>query len=232
MIHKVAVLGDSIMRGVVLDEASGRYVRLEKSAVAIASKETGIDVQNFASFGMTSEKGLQVARDRIDGGAGHEAALICFGGNDVDHKWSEIAQHPQGDNPPNVYCDKFVDNMVEIVETSRAHGVEPVLLTLPPINSDRFFNFFCKKYDDAGNIIRWLGNIEEIHESHRKYSEKIEIVAKNVKCSIIDVRSAFLGFGDYRKLLCMDGIHPNAAGHELMGRVLMDFVKHAKMKYL
>ena len=119
MIQRLAVLGDSILRGVVLDEASGRYVHLKESCVAGAQQQLGLSIDNFSRFGMTSEKGLQVARQRLPEQGGYDACLICFGGNDVDHCWKQVAEDPQGENPPHVACGRYIENMGQMVEDVR-----------------------------------------------------------------------------------------------------------------
>lgn len=225
MINKIAVLGDSILRGVVLDEASGKYTRLAQNCVISAVKILGATADNFSRFGMTSEKGLQIAKERIVADAGYNAALICFGGNDVDHKWSDIAKNPKAQNPPNVELAQYGENMAQLVEIMRERKIEPVLLTLPPINSERYFAYFSKNIEQKDNIIDWLIDVEEIHESHRKYSQIIESVAKNLKCRIIDIRREFMLGGNYSHLLCIDGIHPNEQGHALMSRAFVDYAR-------
>ena len=50
VIQRLAVLGDSILRGVVLDEASGRYVHLKESCVAGAQQQRGLSIDNFFPF--------------------------------------------------------------------------------------------------------------------------------------------------------------------------------------
>lgn len=95
MISKIEVWGDSILRGVVLDPATRRYSRLkEASCVALSSRALGIPAENHARFGMTSEKGRVVMEREIPAHAEGEAALIGFGGNDIDYDWRAVAARP------------------------------------------------------------------------------------------------------------------------------------------
>lgn len=216
MLHKIAILGDSILRGVVLDERTGHYVRLKDSCVQAAQARLGLDTDNFARFGMTSEKGLETAERRLPEEGGYDACLICFGGNDVDHCWRLVAENPEGENPPNVPCQRYVENMAHIVALVRSRRIEPVLITLPPIDSQRYFRFISRDIDKPDNILHWLGSVDTIYEHHKTYSESLFSLAKQLDCRIIDVRKTFFGTGDYKRLLCGDGIHPNAKGHALM----------------
>ena len=219
--RRIAVLGDSILRGVVLDDATGRYVRLQPGCVGLAQASLGCQVDNFARFGMTSEKGLELAAKLLHQDGGYDTCLICFGGNDVDHQWQQVAQNPQGENPPNVPCHRYAQNMKQMVELARGHGMEPLVLTLPPIDSQRYFSFFTREIPKRNNILQWLGSVEAIHESHAQYSRQLIALAKELDVRIIDIRKQFIGTGEYQQLLCADGIHPNARGHRLMGQELI-----------
>ena len=225
MIQRLAVLGDSILRGVVLDEASGRYVHLKESCVAGAQQQLGLSIDNFSRFGMTSEKGLQVARQRLPEQGGYDACLICFGGNDVDHCWKQVAEDPQGENPPHVACGRYIENMGQMVELARQRKMEPILFTLPPIDSQRYFRFFSRGIKKWQNILQWLGSVDVIYEQHKMYSERLFALANQLRCRIIDIRNVFLGAGDYKEYLCSDGIHPNARGHALMQTALVSYVR-------
>ena len=102
MISKIEVWGDSILRGVVLDPETRRYSRLkEASCVALSSRALGIPAENHARFGMTSEKGRVVMEREIPTHAEGEAALIGFGGNDIDYDWRAVAADPHAEHLPH-----------------------------------------------------------------------------------------------------------------------------------
>ena len=53
-----------------------------------------------------------------------------------------------------------------------------------------------------------------VHKAWHDASERIGKLAAETGCKLIDIRCSFLQCGDYRPLLCRDGIHPNSAGHQ------------------
>lgn len=222
MIEKVAVLGDSILRCVVWDEAGGRYIHLKENCAQQVQQALGIQIDNFARYGMTSEKGLKTERQKIFPGCGYDAAVICFGGNDVDHDWPEVAAHPRAENPPKVSPGDFEHNLSAMIADLRAKGVEPILMTLPPIDSSRYFRFFSRNIPHPDQILTWLGSVQTIYEFHNFYSSAIKRLASRCGCRIIDIRTPFLQ-GDYSDLLCLDGIHPNRAGHTLMSHIFINY---------
>ena len=50
----------------------------------------------------------------------------------------------------------------------------------------------------------------------------IDYAIKN-DVKIADVRKLFLQQDDYRKLMCLDGIHPNQDGYDLMAKFWIEF---------
>ena len=111
MISKIEVWGDSILRDVVLDPATRRYSRLkEASCVALSSRALGIPAENHARFGMTSEKGRVVMEREIPAHAEGEAALIGFGGNDIDYDWRAVAADPHAEHLPHTRRNRFAKN--------------------------------------------------------------------------------------------------------------------------
>ena len=54
------------------------------------------------------------------------------------------------------------------------------------------------------------------------YSTEIHKIAEEENVSLIDIRSIFLKMKNYADYLCVDGIHPNAAGHRLIADYLIE----------
>ena len=203
MISKIEVWGDSILRGVVLDPETRRYSRLkEASCVALSSRALGIPAENHARFGMTSEKGRVVMEREIPAHAEGEAALIGFGGNDIDYDWRAVAADPHAEHLPHTPPKRFCENMRAMVCLARSRGMEPLLMTLPPIDA-----------------------VQQIYRSHAAYNRLVVELARQLGCRLVDLRASFLENGDYRPYLCMDGIHPNAEGHVLMERVFLRYAR-------
>ena len=110
-----------------------------------------------------------------------------------------------------------------MVQAVREKGIRPVLMTLPPIDAGRYFNWFSKGIAKPQNILRWLGDVSTIFRHHAQYSGIVRQTAEQERCDLVDIRSAFLNQPRYSDFLCLDGIHPNAQGHELMEREFLRF---------
>ena len=154
MISKIEVWGDSILRDVVLDPATRRYSRLkEASCVALSSRALGIPAENHARFGMTSEKGRVVMEREIPAHAEGEAALIGFGGNDIDYDWRAVAADPHAEHLPHTPPKRFCENMRAMVCLARSRGMEPLLMTLPPIDAVRYYEWIGRDIEGKENIL-------------------------------------------------------------------------------
>ena len=222
MVRKIAVWGDSILKGIVLDEQKGRYVPLrEQSCLALAAQRLGVEFYNHAHFGMTSQKGkLLVERGLQEAKQEQvEAALLGFGGNDIDYNWREVSEKPEEDHLPNTSPEQFRQNVERMVDLTREAGIRPILMSLPPIDAARYFRWLSRGLN-AQNILHWLGNVDVIYRSHAGYDAIVRAVAREKDCALFDMRAAFGKAAETLKYLCLDGIHPNAGGHKLMEGVL------------
>ena len=69
MIRSVCIFGDSVARGVVLDEAKQRYVDSRSCFARLVAEASHIAVENFARFGCTVTKGSRVAQRHLEDAA-------------------------------------------------------------------------------------------------------------------------------------------------------------------
>lgn len=216
MVSEIDVWGDSILKGVVYDEQKQRYLPLRGSGcMELIAQKMGITIKNHAHFGMTSEKGKLVVERGLQAITHTDASLIGFGGNDIDYDWKAIAETPEQEHLPNTPPEQFKKNVEEIVLAHDKAGIRPVLMTLPPIDAQRYFDWVSRNLNGE-NILKWLGKVEVIYQSHFNYDQIIRQVAQRMGVALIDVRAAFTALNDTLPFLCLDGIHPNEQGHLLM----------------
>lgn len=231
MTHAVWMFGDSVSRGVVLD-GSGKYAPIRESFGVRACARLGLDLVNKSKFGCTITKGMQIVSHVFSGavsGATTEArsgradsVLLEFGGNDCDFKWAEVAAAPESPHEPATPLDLFSGIYHDMVALLRSWCIQPVLMTLPPLDPERYFAWFTRAGLDPGAILAWLGDVQQIYRWHERYSNAVWRVATETGCRVVDLREAFLRQRRYQDFLCEDGIHPNESGHRLMAEVLFD----------
>jgi acyl-CoA thioesterase-1 len=221
---KVVVCGDSISAGIVFDEKENRYIKSKDGFVNLLQGSLNCVVTNISRFGNTIVTALPKLRRDMNKEK-PDIVLIELGGNDCDYKWQKIAENPGGEHHPATDIAVFESDLNELVGSLRSSGVAPVLMTLPPIDADRYFEWISSSSREAGDrILEWLGSVTRIYWWQEKYNASVLTVAKRTNTAWIDLRSAFLSTPDFRKFLCKDGIHPNRDGHALISRTISDFL--------
>lgn len=223
MLHakKVIVWGDSVARGVIYDEKRNRYTLARESAARIVAEKLNIEIVNRARMGFTIRDGAQTIENDLFRGMTADAALIEFGGNDCNFDWKAISEAPEDKHIPNTPADIYEEKLTDIIETVRDAGMRPILVTLPPILSDRYFDFISRGGLSRENILQWLGDKNHIYRYHERYSGIISRIATKYRCALLDIRSAFLEKWNTDSLFCIDGIHPSEEGQRFISEAIL-----------
>lgn len=221
-IRSAIVWGDSLARGVVLDEARQRYTITPSSAVSIVGEKLGIEIKNRSRMGMTSSDGVLMMKKDLERGLRADVAILEFGGNDCDFCWEEISKAPDALHLPHTTAEQYEKNMRGMIAAAKEAGMEPILVNLPPVNAEGYLTFLSQHGLSKENILHWLGDAFQIYRYQERYSMIVTRIAHECGCRLLDVRSAFLNVWDCTTaLFCRDGIHPTAAGQQLMGHAIL-----------
>ena len=215
----IAALGDSLTRGVVLN-SENRYSVLKGSFIDIISEKLNLSIKNYAKFGCTIGFGHNVIDRHSSDISATDVTFLEFGGNDCDFDWRGIADNPTSEHTPKTILDSFKVQFLSLIERVRTLGSKPIILSLPPIDSNAYFSFISRfmNEEQRANIVRWLGgDIDIITRWHETYNKALFEISESTGTPIIDITSPFENYnGDMMALMCSDGIHPNAQGHELI----------------
>lgn len=212
---KVQIYGDSIMKAVVVDE-NYKYRPLAKSLLEQLRETSSVEAVNRAHFGYTTEKGQAVLRRDLEKGLDCRAALVEFGGNDCDYNWHEVAAAPEAEHSPNTPLQHFLDNLQSMVQSLKQAGVQPILMTLPPLDAQKYLDFIARLGSDKSAVLHWLGDVQMIYRWQELYSDAIARLAARMDLPLADVRSRLLARRDYADLIARDGIHLTEAGYSLV----------------
>ena len=222
----VCLFGDSVAKGVVFGRIRKKYGGSKDCFADSIESEEHLAVTNYSKFGCTITKGRELLERHANELSSFDFVVFEFGGNDCDFDWHAIAENPEGEHLAKTPLDVFEREYREAIRFTRAHGGEPVLLTLPPIDAHRYFSWFTQG-ENADNILRWLGDIDRIYRWHEMYNLAVCRVAMLEHAFLLDVSSRFLERSHYEELLCDDGIHPNEKGHELILDSLREAARRA-----
>ena len=226
---KVIAFGDSIMKGVVMKKSQNqketKYTVSESNFSNEVERRLGFEVVNYGKFGSTIENGAKVIDRNLDKIQNADYALLEYGGNDCDFHWAEIANNPTSEHNPKTSLKEFVRRYCEVIEKIKSMGTKPLLLSLPPLCAERYFDYFSKDLsgDERNRILNWLGgNKQRISNWHQSYNLELFKIAMNEQIPIIDITTSFLQKVDLFDYICMDGIHPNDKGQKLIGEILCE----------
>lgn len=223
--YNFLIYGDSISKGVVYDEERGRYITIKDSFAALLQDKLNGILYNAGKFGNTIIRGMsRLQTDVLK--TNPDIVFVEFGGNDCDFNWEEVASNPTSEHLPNTDFNLFQSSLKDLVSLLKGNNIIPVLMSLPPIDADRYFKWISKYNDSMGkNILKWLGSVNKIYWWQEKYNSAVINVAQETGTVWIDVRGAFLQTPDYTRLICKDGIHPNTEGHRVIANKIYEFVK-------
>lgn len=226
MSYSVCLFGDSVAKGVIFDSIRRKYRVIKDCFAASMETQEHLRVTNYSKFGCTITKGRELLERHAAELSSYDFVVFEFGGNDCDFDWHAIEENPDGEHLAKTPIAVFEEEYRKAVRFTRENGGTPVLLSLPPIDAHRYFNWFTQG-ENAENILRWLGDIDRIYRWHEMYNLAVCRVAMEEHVLLLDISSRFLERSHYEELLCEDGIHPNEKGHELIFASLREAAEKA-----
>lgn len=139
----------------------------------------------------------------------------------LQYDWKAIAANPSTHHEPQLDLVAYKALYVNKIAQARACGLEPVLVSLPIINENRFFAYITRgmSMQERKNVLYWLGgNTERLRNIHALYNLSLFRLAAQQCVHIIDVTSPMLECAHYDTLLEQDGITLTAEGQALVTR--------------
>lgn len=223
-LHKIEILGDSILKGIQVNPLNNRYYTKNDIDFATLSSTYSLEVKNESRFGCTVLKGARIIHDKLTKGFSCDALVMDFGGNDCDYFWEEISENPSLTHEPHTPLDLFTKEYTQLIQLLKEKNILPIITTLPPLDSQRFFQWWCKDLNKE-NVLKWLGSIEHIYKHQESYSNRIKEIAQREQIPFVDLRSAFLENKNPSSLICEDGTHPNSQGQQCITNAFDRFLK-------
>lgn len=233
-LRKVCGFGDSIMKGIVIDNENSntetvKYKISNMGFAARCCRNLGIEVENFARFGSTVNQGMKYVNRYADRIKEADYVIFEYGGNDCNYNWADIAENPDDVHTPAVPLHSFVEHYSALIDEVRGLGARPVLLSLPILDPVKFFKHLSKGLNSE-NILRWLnGSIFTLDRWHERYNMEIFRLGLSRRVPVIDITSVFLERRNHADFLCDDGIHPNDEGHALIEGAILDYLRKQRV---
>ena len=211
--RKVAVFGDSTTAVVPEFQVYGQLLAVELST-RVGSPVTVI---NAGVRGDTTAKAAQRwQHDVLDHSP--DLVVIQFGINDAT---IDVWKNPPA-TTPRVSLSEFRGHVLTFIRDARAHGAQVVLMTPNPLSwAPRLVELYGRAPYDVTDP-------RGLNVNLTRYAQAIRDLAQAEGVSLVDVWAAHEAFArDHQESLLVDGIHPNARGHELVARLLMTTLEAA-----
>lgn len=209
---QVYAYGDSLLKATMPDENFRYHFHINEIIDKYVPE--GFKIINRAKMGATIRKGKALVEHDLERGMDAKYALVDFGGNDCDFNWEEVAANPEGEHHCHTEMPEFLQTLKETTTALSERGIQPVLMTLPPIDGQRYLDFFCRNGVDKDKILQWLGDAQMIYRYQEWYSDAVAKFATEEKLPLIPVREAFLQDRDFSNMIASDGIHLTMPGYD------------------
>ena len=137
----------------------------------------------------------------------------------LQYDWHAIAANPGGKHEPQIDLVAYKALYINKIAQARARGLEPVLVSLPIIDENRYFAYITRgmSLQECKNILYWLGgSTERLRNIHALYNIVLFRLAAQQCVHIIDITSPMLASENYGELLEQDGVTLSPAGQALL----------------
>jgi hypothetical protein len=156
-----------------------------------------------------------------------DKTLIIQPESGLQYNWQAIAANPSGQHEPVMDLVAYKAQYTNKIAQARAHGQEPVLVSLPIMDENRYFAFITRgmSMQERKNLLYWLGGkTERLRNIHALYNLSLFRLAAQQCVHIIDITSPMLASAHYEQLLEQDGVTLSPEGQQLVNNELSTLI--------
>ena len=156
-----------------------------------------------------------------------DKTLIIQPESGLQYNWQEIAANPSGQHEPVMDLVAYKAQYTNRIAQARAHGQEPVLISLPIMDENRYFAFITRgmSMQERKNLLYWLGGkTERLRNIHALYNLSLFRLAAQQCVHILDITSPMLASAHYEQLLEQDGVTLSSEGKQLVENELSTLI--------
>ena len=156
-----------------------------------------------------------------------DKTLIIQPESGLQYNWQEIAANPSGQHEPVMDLVAYKAQYTNRIAQARAHGQEPVLVSLPIMDENRYFAFITRgmSMQERKNLLYWLGGkTERLRNIHALYNLSLFRLAAQQCVHILDITSPMHASAHYEQLLEQDGVTLSPEGKQLVENELSTLI--------
>ncbi len=145
----------------------------------------------------------------------------------LSYDWKAIAANPGEHHEPQMDLVAYKALYINKIAQARACGQEPVLVSLPIMDENRFFAYITRgmSMQERKNLLYWLGGkTERLRNIHALYNLSLFRLASTQCVHIIDITSPMLACDHFDQLLEQDGVTLSNEGQALVDNELASLI--------
>lgn len=145
----------------------------------------------------------------------------------LQYDWQAIASNPGEQHDPKMDLVAYKALYINRIAQARAQGLEPVLVSLPIMDENRYFSYITRGMTtrERKNVLYWLGgSVEWLRNIHALYNLSLFRLASTQCVHLIDITSPMLASAHCEQLLEQDGVTLSAEGQALVDNELASLV--------
>ncbi len=137
--------------------------------------------------------------------------------------WAAIALNPSAHHEAKIDLVAYKALYINKIAQARACGQEPVLVSLPIMDENRYFAYITRgmSMQERKNVLFWLGGqTERLRNIHALYNLSLFRLAAQQCVHLVDITSPMLASTHFDDLLEQDGVTLSPAGEALVNNEL------------
>lgn len=215
------MFGDSLMRGVMPDEAWNYH---SSDAIGFEAMQAQYNMKflNFAMPTFTSERVKMWLTQIMSNHPVPDVAFLECGGNDCDYNWKSICEgRCDYEHRHRVAPQDFKKNYENMIHLLQEKGVAVTAVIAPPIAIEVYLSYLLKSGVDKDIMSEYVNSVQQMQDEYAGYGDIMRDTAKENGCEILSLRESFLALGDMKAYYSKDGMHPNHQGkYDALGIIL------------
>ena len=185
------IYGDSLLKATVPDEQFRYHFHLPEVMERYSGRQT--EVVNRSKMGATIRKGQARGARPAAGHAGAITPSLPTAATTAISIGTPCRTAPGRVICPGPRWRTSSRSLLQMLRQLKDKGVQPVLMTLPPIDAQRYLDFLCRNGRSKERIMDWLGDTQHIYRHQELYSDTVARLAYETGTPLIGVREIFLG---------------------------------------
>lgn len=145
-----------------------------------------------------------------------DIVVLEFAGSSCNYDWKAVSEAPCAQHLPLTGLPAFRGLYADAISQLRTIGARPVILSLPELLPQRYFDFVSRGLNKV-NILKWLGgDINKLSDWHEQFSHELFKLGGELNVPVVNIGSLLLNCRSLGDCYGSDGMHPNKRGYALI----------------